>query len=262
MCPRASFRLAAAAVAAAVLTSCGAASSTPSQAAEPATSAPPSAHPVSPDPRVGAVFLGADGVHVCSASVLSSAVADLILTAAHCVADGVDATFIPGFTDARSAEPSRHLDAVYLDPRWVRDRDPAADYAIARVSRADGPALATVAGGGLRLDSAPAPGTEVTIVGYGYGVGGGPTACTAATVAPRAGFPVVHCDGIVAGFSGAPWITGSTVVGVIGGLDGGGCLDEVSYSPRFDGALQALLARAEAGGPADIPPAVFDDGCG
>lgn len=260
MCPPAPLRLAAAALAAAVLTSCGAAYPAPPQAAEPVSSTPPSAHPVPPDPRVGAVFLGADGLHVCTASVLSSAVADLILTAAHCMADGLDATFIPGFSDTNPSEP-RHLEAVYLDPRWVRDQDPAADYAIARVSRDDGPALQTLAGGGLHLGPAPAPGTDVTVVGYGYGVGGGPTACTAATVAPRDDFPSVHCDGIVAGFSGAPWIAGSTVVGVIGGLDGGGCLDEVSYSPRFDGALPALMARAEAGGPADIPPAAFDDGC-
>ncbi|BBX70775.1 trypsin-like serine peptidase [Mycolicibacterium psychrotolerans] len=258
----ASVRLAVVAVAAAVLTSCGAAYPAPPQAAEPVTSTPPSAHPVSPDSRVGAVFLDTDGIHVCSASVLSSAVADLILTAAHCVADGVDATFVPGYSDSRPAEPGRHLDAVYLDPRWLRDQDPAADYAIARVSRGDGPALQTIAVGGLRLGPAPAPGTAVTVVGYGYGVGGGPTACTVATAAPREGFPAVHCDGIVAGFSGAPWIAGSTVVGLIGGLDGGGCLDEVSYSPRFDGALPALMARAEAGGPADTPPAAFDDGCG
>ncbi|KGI67900.1 trypsin-like peptidase domain-containing protein [Mycolicibacterium rufum] len=255
-------RLAAAAMTAAVLTSCGAAYPVPPQAAEPVVSTAPSAHPVAPDPRVGAVFLGADGVHVCSASVLSSAVADLILTAAHCVADNAEETFVPGFSDTHPAEAGRRLDAVYLDPRWVRDQDPAADFAVARVSRDDGPALPTVAGGGLHLGAAPAPGTEVTVVGYGYGVGGGPTACTAATAAPREGFPAVHCDGIVAGFSGAPWIAGSTVVGVIGGLDGGGCLDEVSYSPRFDGALAALVARAEAGGPSDTPPAAFDDGCG
>jgi hypothetical protein len=262
MCPFVPVRLAASAVTAAMLTACGAAYPAPPEAAEPVASTPPSARPVSPDPRVGAVFLGADGVHVCSASVLSSAVADLILTAAHCVADSADATFIPGFSDTSPAEPGRHLDAVYLDPRWVSDQDPAADFAVARVSRGDGPALQSIAGGGLRLGAPPVPGTEVTVVGYGYGVGGGPTACTAAAAAPREGFPSVHCDGIVAGFSGAPWIVGSTVVGVIGGLDGGGCLDEVSYSPRFDGALAELVARAEAGGPADTPPAPFDDGCG
>jgi len=66
---------------------------------------------------------------------------------------------------------------------------------------------------------------------------------------------------VVGGFSGAPWISGSTVSGLIGGLDGGGCAEEVSYSPPFDGALVALVARAQAGDVPDEAPAFFDDGC-
>ncbi len=96
--------------------------------------------------------------------------------------------------------------AVYLDPRWIAEQDPMADYAIARVSRSDG----------ARLES-------------------------------------------VAGFSGAPWITGSTVTGLIGGLDGGGCAEEVSYSPPFDDGLTALVSRAQAGGgPGDEAPSLFE----
>ncbi|MCV7070687.1 serine protease, partial [Mycobacterium rufum] len=135
-------RLAAAAMTAAVLTSCGAAYPVPPQAAEPVVSTAPSAHPVAPDPRVGAVFLGADGVHVCSASVLSSAVADLILTAAHCVADNAEETFVPGFSDTHPAEagqaPRRGVPRSALGarpgPGWPT-------FAVARVSRDDGPAL-------------------------------------------------------------------------------------------------------------------------
>jgi len=226
-----------------------------------APSATPSARPVPPDPRVGAVFAGTDGTHDCTASVLRSEVADLILTAAHCVTGGGDISFIAGFADGDDAAAGRPVEAVYLDPRWLENQDPAADFAVARVSRGDGPSLRYVAGGGLRLGASPPPGTQVTVVGYAFGVGGGPTACSAATSPARDGYPMVHCDGVVAGFSGAPWISGSTVVGVVGGLDGGGCVDEVSYSPPFDGALAALLARAEAGGPADDPPLAFDDGC-
>jgi hypothetical protein len=66
---------------------------------------------------------------------------------------------------------------------------------------------------------------------------------------------------MVAGLSGAPWIVGSTVIGVVGGLDGGGCDDSLSYSPPFDSATTQLLARAEAGGPADQAPTVFEDTC-
>lgn len=250
----------------ATLTACGSANSAPPSAVEPATSTVEqvlaTAHPVSPDPRVGALFYGTDDLHFCTASVIESAVADLILTAAHCVTDGDDTTFVPAFSDTTSPDDRWRLDAIYLDPRWIADQDPAADIAIARVSRNDGDSLRSLAHGGLRLGGAPAPGTKVTVLGYGVGVGGGPTACSAATAPPRDGFPVVHCGGIVAGFSGAPWVSGSTVVGIIGGLDGGGCRDEVSYTPAFGDAVRTLVTRAEAGGPSDDPPASFDDGCG
>lgn len=221
----------------------------------------PAAQPVSPDPRVGALFPGGGDLHLCSGAVLASSSGDLILTAAHCLADGIDIRFVPGFDDDDAApDDGWQVDAVYLDPRWIDDQDPMADYAVARVSRADGARLDSVAGGGLRLGSSPEPGEAVTVIGYPAGLGG-PAECRA-PAASRRGYPALHCDGVVNGFSGAPWITGSTVSGLIGGLDGGGCHEEVSYSPPFDDALVALVSRAQAGGPGDEAPAAFDDGCG
>ena len=130
------------------------------------------------------------------------------------------------------------------------------------MSRDTGGSVEAQAGGGLRLGPAPKPGTVVTVTGYGMGVGGGPIGCRTATAAPAKGFPALDCAELVDGLSGAPWIDGSTVTGVIGGLNGGGCADEsVSYSPPFDDAIKRLLARAEAGGPADDAPTVFDDDC-
>ena len=72
------------------------------------------------------------------ASVLHSTTGDLILTAAHCLADGVDASFVPGFAESAAPQDFWHVDAVYLDPRWVATQDPLADFAVARVSRQDG----------------------------------------------------------------------------------------------------------------------------
>jgi hypothetical protein len=66
---------------------------------------------------------------------------------------------------------------------------------------------------------------------------------------------------MVDGTSGAPWVVGATVVGLIGGLDGGGCDDTVTYSPPFDAQVTDLLRRAEAGGPADTAPEVFVNAC-
>ena len=224
--------------------------------------APPTAQPMPPDPRVGAVFLGGGDLHTCTAGVLDSAAGDLILTAAHCVAEGVDATFVAGLHNTAAPEDFWHIDAVYLDPRWVQNQDPIADFAIARVSRASGGSVHDVAGGGLKLGQAPKPGTVITVTGYEMGVGGGPIGCRTATAPPTNGFPAFDCAELVDGLSGAPWIEGSTVKGVIGGLDGGGCADEsISYSPPFDDAIKQLLARAEAGGPGDAAPTVFDDEC-
>jgi len=227
-----------------------------------AEKAPPTAQPMPPDPRVGAVFLGGGDLHTCTGGVLDSAAGDLILTAAHCVAEGVDATFVAGLHDTAAPEDFWHIDAVYLDPRWVQNQDPMADFAIARVSRDAGGSVEELAGSGLKLGRSPKPGTVVTVTGYGMGVGGGQIGCRTTTAPATKGFPAFDCAELVDGLSGAPWIDGSTVAGVIGGLNGGGCADEsISYSPPFDDAVTQLLARAEAGGPGDAAPTVFDDEC-
>ena len=66
---------------------------------------------------------------------------------------------------------------------------------------------------------------------------------------------------MVDGTSGSPWVSGSVITGLVGGLEGGGCQEDVSYSPPFDDAITRLLHRAEAGGPADVAPNDFDDEC-
>ncbi|MGV9803675.1 trypsin-like serine peptidase [Mycobacterium sp. NPDC003449] len=215
--------------------------------------------PARADPRVGALFLGGGPVHTCSAAVLGDTTDDLILTAAHCLVDGVDTTFVPGFPDGGDDRVWR-VTATYLDPRWLADQQPQTDFAVARVSSDGGGSLQRRAGGGLSLGSAPAAGSAVTVTGYPMG-DGGPLACRGTTAVAPQGFPSLPCAGLTDGFSGAPWVTGSTVTGLVGGLDGGGCDDDVSYSPRFDDAVLRLLARAEAGGPGDAAPTAFESGC-
>lgn len=216
------------------------------------------AAPVAPDPRIGALFLDGTELHTCSASVLHSTTSDLILTAAHCVADGWDTTFIPGADDDSADSDAWNVDDVYLDPRWLENQDPHADYAILRVSRDDGEPIESAVGTGLRLGTAPAEGAVVTVTGYPMGIGGPPIGCEAETSVDD-GYPLLECDGMVPGTSGSPWLAGTTVTGVIGGLDGGGCEDDVSYSAPFDGHVTELLARAEAGGPGDHAPESVDD---
>lgn len=220
-----------------------------------------SAAPVPPDARVGALFLGGGELHTCTAGVLDSKGGDLILTAAHCVAQDVDTTFVAGFKDSADPADVWRVDAIYLDPRWVQNQDPLADFAILRVARDGGGTLESESGGGLTIGTTPKPGTEVDVTGYALGVGGGPIGCKASTEMAPGGFPSLPCGGLVDGTSGAPWTTGATITGIVGGLDGGGCDENISYSPPFDDGIVALLARAEAGGPADTAPAVFDDDC-
>jgi hypothetical protein len=231
---------------------------------QPSTAPPPTtatAAAVKADPLVGALFLGAGDLHTCTAAVLHSSVGNLILTAAHCLASDYPATFVPGFNG--QADPSKiwTIDAVYLDPRWLSGRNPAADFAIARVGRHSGGSLESDTGTGLTLAMAPDAGTLVRVVGYPLAVGGPPIGCSAATGNGPEGSPSLHCSGLTDGTSGAPWLKNSRVVGLIGGLHGGGCDGTISYSPPFDGRVVDLLRRAEAGGPADTAPQAFDNDC-
>jgi len=221
----------------------------------------PAAAPVAPDMRVGAIFAAGDRRHYCTGSVLHSRSGDLMLTAAHCLLAGTQATFVPGFSDHATADDVWRVDGVYLDPRWVAAKDPRADYAIARVSNQHGGSLEARVGAALTLGTAPAPGSRVTVTGYPSGAGGSPISCQAGAGITENGFPSLECGGLVGGTSGAPWISGTTVTAVIGGFEGGGCQPDMSYSSPFDERTAALLARAEAGGPGDKAPTDYDDGC-
>jgi hypothetical protein len=233
----------------------------PAVAAKGATPAMVSADPVAPDPRIGAIFLGGQSLHSCTGSVVHSEKGDLIVTAAHCLAQGIDAWFAPGFTETAAHQQFWHIDAVYLDPRWVVDQDPLADFAIARVSRDGGGSVEAAVGGGFTIGSSPKVGTDVVVTGYALGVGGQPVGCTAHMAALTRGYPSVRCAGLVDGTSGSPWLSGSSVVGVTGGLEGGGCQENISYAPPFDTAVTELLTRAEAGGPGDDAPSELEDDC-
>jgi hypothetical protein len=219
------------------------------------------ATPVDPDPRVGALFLSGSDLHACTGSVLHSAAGNLVLTAAHCLSAGAPVRFVPGF--ARNAAPENFwtVEALYLDPRWLANRDPQADYAIVRVSRPAGGSVEALVGSALSLGAAPARGSQVTVVAYPAGVGGLPIGCQTGTGLSDGGYPELPCAGLVDGTSGAPWISGSTVTGVIGGLHGGGCAENLSYSSPFDEHIADLFARAQAAGPGDAPPSSVDDEC-
>jgi hypothetical protein len=249
------------AVATVLTAGCHSAAEPPAKAAEAPGAAPAAAtdaRPVPPRPAVGALFLGGTDTHTCTASVVDSTSGDLIVTAAHCLAAGLPATFVPGFNDSAAADDGWNNDTVYHDSRRLATQDPKADYAFARVSRPAGGTVEAVAGQALTLGTAQSG--PVTVIGYPMGEGGPPLGCDTNAGSDQ-GYPWLRCNGLGDGTSGGPWIRGATVVGVIGGRDGGGCQDNVSYSSPFDGATAALLARAQAGGPGDDAPQMFDSEC-
>ena len=219
------------------------------------------AGPVDPDMRVGAIFLDGDTRHVCTGSVVHSAGGNLVMTAAHCLAGASQITFVPGLAGEGPPTDLWTADAVYLDPRWTASKDPHVDYAIARVSSQAGGSVESHVGLALTLGTAPPPGSRVSVMGYPSGVGGSPIGCQAGTAVTESGYPSVACQGLISGTSGAPWDSGTTVTGRIGGLEGGGCAENVSYSAPFDEHTAQLLARAEAGGPGDAVPNDVDDTC-
>ena len=232
------------------------------RAAGSAVAAPPTgtAAPVPADPHIGAVFLGNGDDHSCAAAVLHTRTGDLIVTAAHCLTGG-DAGFVPGFSGDGGPAGRWRVSDIYFDPRWLASQDPRADFAIARVHQDGGRSLEDAVGEGLALGSTPAAGSVVTVTAYPGGTGGPPIACRGVTATTSNGYPALRCGGFVDGTSGAPWVSGSSVVGVIGGLHGGGCDNDVSYSAPFGDAIHKLLSRAEAGGPADNAPQVYEGDC-
>src|SRR5271166_6525106 len=149
----------------------------------------PVAGPVNPDPRVGPIFLGVFNLHTCTGSVVHSSTGDLILTAAHCLAKGFTTTFVPGFANAAAPSNVWTVDAVYLDPLWVAFKDPRVDYAFARVSRPGGGSIEAQFGSALLLGSAPAPGSQVRLIGYAAGVGALRSAAKPARGSPSGATP-------------------------------------------------------------------------
>jgi Trypsin-like peptidase domain len=219
------------------------------------------AGPVDPDLRVGAIFLDGGTLHVCTGSVVHSARGNLVMTAAHCLAGASQIAFAPGFAGNAAPTDLWTADAVYLDPRWIASKDPRADYAIARVSSARGGSVESHIGLALSLGMAPPAGSRVTVMGYPSGVGGSPIGCQSSTAVTDSGFPSLACEGLVGGTSGAPWVSGTTITGLIGGLQSGGCAENVSYSAPFDEYTAQLLTRADAGGPGDAVPNDVVDPC-
>lgn len=223
-------------------------------------------------PTVGTLFsVGGDlTAHFCSASVVHSPGRDLILTAAHCE-PGTDVSFVPGYRAGAAHQPYGiwAVAEVFTDPRWTPDDDAASDYDFAFARVRPGPhgrRLEDVTGAN-RLARTPGYHNRVTVIGYPHAVDNpADQAVTCTTTTARLqGLRQLQilCDGFFTGTSGSPWILNyntrtrsGTVIGLIGGLDGGGLTDRISYSPFFDEAVMTLYHTAVRAQASTLRPVV------
>jgi hypothetical protein len=231
--------------------------------AGPARADEPQATPVETVPATGAIFypslLGLlpllGGPHFCSASVLHSPSRNLVATAAHCVfGTGVGIEFAPLLHHNALPAGTWSVQRIYIDPEWTKSFDPRHDVAILRVAPRAGKQLEDVVRG--QPLGTPIAGAPVTVSGYPMGSRGRPITCTAPLTLVD-GYSGIGCSGFGDGTSGGPWVQAGHLVGVIGGLEQGGCSPDVEYSTPFGASAAALVARAVAGGAGDVVPIGF-----
>lgn len=222
-------------------------------------SRPLAASAAAPSPPIGALFSpGDDGDagHYCTASVVHSPAGNLVATAAHCVHDGGFRTrlvFAPGLHDGIAPYGLWVPTRVYVDPRWISDRDPDHDVAFLRVRRHSGTdqRIEDVTGAERMRFDAP-PGRPAQLTGYPSDRDT-PVVCRHTADAEGPGQLRFPCAGFPAGTSGGPMLTDldpvtgtGSLIGLIGGQDGGGD-DNTSYSSRFGADVAALYRRATRG---------------
>ncbi|MFB7170164.1 trypsin-like serine peptidase [Streptomyces sp. NPDC056254] len=215
-----------------------------------AASDPLVAAPAAAEPAIGALFSpGNDGDpdHHCSAVVVHSPAGDLVATAAHCVYAGgfrTNLAFAPGYRDGIAPYGVWVPTRIDVDPRWTGDQDPDHDVAFLRLRRPGYPGqrLEDVTGAGTIAFGRELP-APARLVGYPNS-SEQPLDCR--TTAQPAGPTQVRldCADVPNGTSGGPVLTdGHTLIGVIGGRDGGGD-EKTSYSVYFGDGVRALYERA------------------
>lgn len=211
-------------------------------------------------PSVGGLMPALDLYHPCSASVVHSVGHDLVATAAHCLyGSGATIEFVPGFRDGKAPYGVWRVSRLYVESAWKSGQSPKADVAFLRIAPLHGRQIEDVVE--ARAPGTPIVGARVTVSGFPL-MSNTASVCTA-TLQLTLGYPTVRCaGGMVDGVSGGPWVQSGRLVGVVGGLQQGGCSAQIAYSAPFGTASRQLWLRAEAGGPGDfVAPGFFANSC-
>lgn len=181
-------------------------------------------------------------------------------------------TFVPGYSNGSAPYGTWTVKAAYAPAGWLSSQDPDDDIVVLEVASRtiDGVSrtLESVVGA-EEIGTNASAGTTVTALGYVRGTSGSVTSCTTtvtsttSSAASSGSVATIDCAGFAGGTSGGPWLqrttTGWAIVGIVGGVNQGGCSADVSYSPPLGSTLEALVARAGTSG--DTLPAPGSDGC-
>ena len=206
-------------------------------------------------PAVGALFTvsgGRLGRHFCTASVVNSAVKDLVITAAHCLRGRQpgQVAFVPEYHRHQQPYGRWTVTRVFVDAAWANSRRPNDDVAFLVVSQPGNPTPVQELTGGENLATGWRAAQLVQVIGYPDGRQR-PVTCTARTRSFGRRQMEFDCGGYTDGTSGGPFLarvhpaTGpGAVVGVIGGYEQGGDIPSVSYSARFGPPVRDLYNQA------------------
>ena len=232
-------------------------------AATPLADATPSPPPGIPSPThftgvptVGALFFTTGSQqHFCTASVVDSPTANLVLTAAHCVYGSSYARnieFVPRYHDGLQPFGAWAVRSITVAAGWRTSHDPSLDFAFLTVSPPPGThrPIQQVTGG-LRLGIDAGYRHRIEVIGYNNGEDA-PIKCATRSFRFGTGQMEFYCNDFQDGTSGGPWIIGfgpqagtGTVFGVIGGYEEGGDYPWASYSVYFGPPTLKLYWQAE-----------------
>jgi hypothetical protein len=199
-------------------------------------------------PTVGALLFKGRTRPFCTASVVWSTRGDVLLTAAHCLGRVLrhNVMFAPAYRHGRAPLGTWDVTREIVPAGWFSRRSANAgvniDFAFLLV-HGD---VQRLTGAEIVGSSSPVP-ALVRVVGYVNNGDHYPISCTrrpeTIMVEGQRQLKFV-CGGYVGAASGAPFLVGKTVVGVIGGYQHGGIWRSVSYASPFGPAVRALYARA------------------
>ena len=193
--------------------------------------------------------------HFCTASVVNSVTADIILTAAHCVYGSSYATniaFIPDYNRGHAPYGEWPVSSITVAPGWMKSNNQNLDFAFLTVTPPSGTAapIQSVTGG-LWLGIDTGYDHPVEVIGYNN-TGDGPIKCATNSFKYSVHQMKFFCRGFWDGTSGGPWIvnydqrTGSgTVIGDIGGFEQGGDYPWASYSVYYTWPTWQLFLQAQ-----------------